>query len=70
MDRGVQLMTDREWLGVVIAVVIAAMVLFVAGMEWVEGREARRDRLQHDALQQRLGHRHTPYRSNSKADTR
>jgi hypothetical protein len=60
--------TDREWLGVVIAVVIVAMVLFVAGMEWVEGREARRDRLQHDALKQRLGHRYAPYRANSKAD--
>jgi hypothetical protein len=62
-------MTDREWLAVVIAVAVAAMVLFVAGMEWVEGREARREQLQHDALQQRLG-RHTPYRANSKADQR
>jgi uncharacterized membrane protein len=62
-------MTEREWLGIAIAVVIAAMLLFVAGMEWVEGRETRRARLQHDALQQRLG-RHTPYRANSKADQR
>jgi hypothetical protein len=70
-------MTDREFLLIVIAVVIGACVLFVAGMEWLErcaerragNRAVRLARSQHDALATRLT-RYAPYRSNSKADQR
>jgi hypothetical protein len=69
--------TDREFLLVVIGVVLVSLVLFVAGMEWLErcaerragNRAVRLARSQHNALEHRLA-RYAPYRSNSKADQR
>jgi hypothetical protein len=70
-------MTDREFLLVVIGVVLVSLALFVVGMEWLErcadrragNRAVRLARSQHDALATRLT-RYAPYRSNSKADQR
>jgi hypothetical protein len=71
-------MTDREWLGLVLAAVIVGLFAFAVGMEWLErcgdrragNRAVRLARSQHDALQERLDHRYAPYRANSKADQR